>query len=293
MADDNGIPTFFLYGEPARQSGPRYLHIEPLSVRSRPANWTIRPHAHTALSQIFALGKGSGTMQADASRIAFQAPCLLLIPSRVVHAFAYEAGTEGRVLTLGDSYLAELLRREPALCGLFAQALATRPGPPRDARRLDMLLRQLTAELSWMAPGHESAVEALLMMILVLAARSIQQFAGPAAGGARDSLLVAQFRALVEARFRERPPLAAYLSSLGVSETRLRLACARMAGQAPLQLIQQRTLLEAKRMLLYSNKTASEIAYLLGFCDPAYFSRFFRDGAGIGARAFRRAGALD
>jgi AraC family transcriptional activator of pobA len=288
MRDGNGIPTFFLYGEPARDSGARHLHIEPLALRSRPANWTIRPHAHTALSQIFALTSGGGEMQADGRRITFAAPCLLLIPSRVVHAFAYDSGATGRVLTLGDSYLAELRRREPALSGLFASALATRCGPQRDARRLDMLLRQLGAELSWQAPGHESAVEALLMMSLVLVARSLQQFAGPVAGSSRESILVAQFRAMVEARFRERLPLAAYLASLGVSETRLRQACALVAGQPPLQLIQERTMLEAKRMLLYSNNSCAEIAYRLGFHDPAYFSRFFHAAAGTSAREFRR-----
>lgn len=288
MADGRGAPTFFLYGEPARDTGSRYLHIEPLALRSQPANWTIRPHAHTALSQIFALTSGGGEMQADGRCISFRAPCLLLIPSRVVHSFAYETGAAGRVLTLGDSYLAELRQREPALSGLFDSALATRRGPRRDARRLDMVLRQLGAELSWQAPGHGSAVEALLMMSLVLAARSLRQFAGPAAASSRESVLVAQFRALVEARFRERLPLADYLHSLGVSETRLRQACALVAAQPPLQLIQERTALEAKRMLLYSNKTCAEIASLLGFRDPAYFSRFFHAGTGTSARSFRR-----
>ncbi len=45
--------------------------------------------------------------------------------------------------------------------------------------------------------------------------------------------------------------------------------------------------LEAKRALLYSNMTIAEVAYHLGFEDPAYFSRFFAKVVGRSPRAFR------
>ncbi|MEZ5449103.1 MAG: helix-turn-helix domain-containing protein [Thiolinea sp.] len=36
-----------------------------------------------------------------------------------------------------------------------------------------------------------------------------------------------------------------------------------------------RLIAEAKRQLIYANRSVNEIAYELGFRDPAYFSRFF------------------
>ena len=52
--------------------------------------------------------------------------------------------------------------------------------------------------------------------------------------------------------------------------------------------IRSKTLIEAKRLLLYTNKNASEIAYDLGFVDTAYFNRFFKREAGMAPIQFRK-----
>jgi AraC family transcriptional activator of pobA len=56
---------------------------------------------------------------------------------------------------------------------------------------------------------------------------------------------------------------------------------------SPLKILRRRLMLEAKRLLLYSNMTISEVAYFLGFDDPAYFSRVFRQDEGVSPRGFR------
>jgi AraC family transcriptional activator of pobA len=78
--------------------------------------------------------------------------------------------------------------------------------------------------------------------------------------------------------------------ALGVSQTALRVACAEIAGRSPMQILDQRTLLEARRSLLYSNFSIAEIAYSVGFEDPAYFSRFFHRQVGISPRSYRKTG---
>jgi AraC-like DNA-binding protein len=51
--------------------------------------------------------------------------------------------------------------------------------------------------------------------------------------------------------------------------------------------VRQRLTLEAKRLLAHSDLTAAQIAFGLGFEDPAYFARFFRREAGLPPTAFR------
>ena len=53
------------------------------------------------------------------------------------------------------------------------------------------------------------------------------------------------------------------------------------------QLVQERTLLEAKRLLIHNEASISEIALQLGFDDPAYFSRFFKKCAGQSPKEFQ------
>ncbi|MFO7288350.1 MAG: helix-turn-helix domain-containing protein, partial [Gammaproteobacteria bacterium] len=60
----------------------------------------------------------------------------------------------------------------------------------------------------------------------------------------------------------------------------------------PIKLVHHRVLLEAKRQLLYTTKPVSEIAYGLGFDDPAYFTRFFSRRTGMSPRAYRARGPV-
>jgi len=57
---------------------------------------------------------------------------------------------------------------------------------------------------------------------------------------------------------------------------------------APLQVIHERIASEAKRLLLYSNKNATEIAHILGFEDLASFSRFFKRTVGSSISEFKK-----
>ena len=82
--------------------------------------------------------------------------------------------------------------------------------------------------------------------------------------------------------------VGAYAREIGTSEAALRKSCVRVAGQSPTQLIHARMLIEAERQLRYTGMSITQIAYYLGFEDPAYFSRFFTKGMGASPRSFRR-----
>ncbi|GIL41622.1 helix-turn-helix domain-containing protein [Roseiterribacter gracilis] len=282
------IPTFFLYGEPPRRVDDRFLHVEPLDDRSRPANWNIRAHSHANLHHVFYIDSGGGEMRADSGTHRFAAPCLLLVPAGTVHGFAYLQETTGQVLTVSDSYLQELAQREAGFAGVFAA-----PGVlslADDAAQRDVAdnLARVARELVWHETGHAAAIEASLLHLLVTLLRQSQRADADArVDRGPQAELVARFRAAIEERFRRNPPLQDYIDALGVTESRLRAACNQLTGQAPMQLAQERALLEAKRLLLYTNMTVAEVGYALGFNDPAYFSRFFAQRLGQSPRAFR------
>ncbi|MBJ7445889.1 MAG: AraC family transcriptional regulator, partial [Sphingobium sp.] len=58
---------------------------------------------------------------------------------------------------------------------------------------------------------------------------------------------------------------------------------------SPAQMLDDRALLEARRLLLYSQMSVADIAYAIGFEDPAYFSRFFARHIGQPPRVWRAA----
>ncbi|PJG46237.1 AraC family transcriptional regulator [Sphingobium sp. LB126] len=268
------VPAFYLYGEPQRAVEVGFVHVESLDDRSRPSEWTIQPHVHRDLNHIILIAQGGGTMRADGNTLSFDAPCLLLVPRGIIHGFTWLRESRGWVMTISDSYLQHLLERDEDLQPLFRVPRAV-PLPPAELSEVEADIQRLAQELAWSGPGQRGAIEALLLGLMVQALRhAALTEAGPRAGG-RQARLVARLRERIELHFRRREPVDAYALALGVSETALRQACSHVAGMSPAAMVDERALLEARRLLLYSNLSIAEIAYAVGFDDPAYFSRFF------------------
>lgn len=280
------VPAFYLYGEPQRIVTEGFVHVESLDDRSRPSEWTIQPHIHRDLNHLILIAEGGGTMLAEIEQVSFAAPCLLLIPAGIVHGFTWHQESSGWVTTVADSYLRHLLEHDPDLASLFRGPRVV-PLSSDDRHMIEQAVEQMGRELSWAGRGQRAAVAALLLNVMVRALRRTADTADAGRDHGRQATLVARLRARIEQRFREREPVAAFASALGVSETALRQASARVAGRSPAAMLDERTLLEARRLLLYSNLTVAEVGYAVGFDDPAYFSRFFSRHVGEPPRTYR------
>jgi AraC family transcriptional activator of pobA len=287
MARSKAVPVFYLYGEPHRAAAERFVHVESLHDRSRPNKWIIRPHAHAQLSHIFLIVRGGGAMHAEDDTLEFASPSLLIVPAGIVHGFKWHWESRGSVITLADSYLHDLVRRDTYLEELMRVPRAIELSA-EDVATLERNLAVLTKELGWAARGYRAAVDAAVLSIAVIALRRAEHLedARTITPG-HHAALVARLRARIEKRYRLRERVPDYAKALGASVTALRVACARIAGMPPAALLDQRALVEAKRALLYSNRSVAEIGYYLGFIDPAYFSRWFRGHAGRSPRRYR------
>jgi AraC family transcriptional activator of pobA len=289
IADTPQIPRFFLYGEPPREVGERFLHLENLDDRSRPSEWNIRPHAHADLHHVFHILNGAGEMRTEHGIFRLAAPTLVLVPAGVIHGFIFQPESAGCVLTSSRAYTEEIFVRAPALRELFDVPGEYAVAPDgEEGRTLRESLARLGQELNWAAPGHEAAVEAQLITFLVETLRIMLRHRHAAISPpGRQAELVARFRELIESEFRAALPVEAYARRLGVSVPRLRTACQQAARRPPGRLIEDRIILEAKRLLLYSNLSVATIGYALGFEDAAYFSRFFKKVTLRSPRGFR------
>ena len=109
-----------------------------------------------------------------------------------------------------------------------------------------------------------------------------------AASGIRGELkLFQRFNQLIDGHYHQHWTVPDYASELHLTESRLTDICRRFANRPPKRLIFDRQLREAKRLLLFSDSAVNEIAWQLGFKDPAYFARFFNRLVGCSPSAFR------
>jgi AraC-like DNA-binding protein len=100
--------------------------------------------------------------------------------------------------------------------------------------------------------------------------------------------LVRQYHILVEQNFREKHQVADYAEMLFKSPKTLSNLFKKSGDKSPLKIINERIILEAKRLLFYSDKTAEEIGYEVGFSEPAHFSKFFKNQVGSPPSIFKK-----
>jgi AraC family transcriptional regulator, transcriptional activator of pobA len=289
------IPEYFLYGEARRGVPGRFVHVETIEARSARHQWKIEPHLHRSLHQIVLVSHGRGIARAEGGVAHFQPPALTIAPAGAVHGYEFEPGTLGFVVSFADELLADLARREAAVARLFAapQTLEM-PGGARETLGLMRAAQALAREHALRGAGSALGLEGWLSVLLGQALRLSQELLRPAdASLSRSRQLVTRFRNLIESGFRSNLSIPEYARALRVSEARLRSACLSAAGQPPIQLLHARILLEAKRQLVYTVAPVTEVAYTLGFDDPAYFTRFFTRRVGVCPRRYRSRGLQD
>lgn len=96
-----------------------------------------------------------------------------------------------------------------------------------------------------------------------------------------------KYNLMVENHYRKEHAVQFYADQLNKSPKTLANYFALYNHKSPLAVIQERIILEAKRLLMYTDKSAKEIAYDLGYDDAAYFSNFFKKQAGLSPTDFR------
>jgi AraC family transcriptional activator of pobA len=288
-AGAGGIPAFFLYGEPLQPPDERLIHIETIAARSQLHDWNIRPHRHRDLHQVLFIRRGDVEVLIDEMTTRLRTTSVIVIPPGSVHSFVFQPGAAGLVISFAPRLLSDLLSGGKGLQELLERpkALALERASLR-ATDLPLLGQMLLREFARSAPGRHAALRGLLGALLA----NLMRLAGDcteAASAARapERELVARFRRLVEARYRTHAGINAYGEQLGVSEARLRRACLAVAAQSPIELVHLRLLIEAERLLRYTSMSIAQVAYHLGYEDPAYFSRFFTQRSGMSPREFK------
>lgn len=282
------ILTYSLFGESTHL--PDVLHCETIAARSVLHEWEFEPHGHARLHQLLLLETGRGVVQLEAGPQPLGPMTLVNVPPGEIHGFRFERGTQGYVTTLAEEMRDELLARAPDERRALAQARVLRAD-----RALRATMREIWAEFNARSPGRALLLRGLCASLLARAARAARA-AGPAdqseEGATRGRLaesdtLLRRFEALLEAHYLEHWKVADYARALSVSPTHLSRVVRAATGGPASSLIDGRVMREARRHLAYTNLNVSTIAYMLGFADPAYFSRVFTRALGVSPRGFR------
>jgi AraC family transcriptional regulator, transcriptional activator of pobA len=285
------IPSYELYGELLSGGRRDPVHHETIRERSSRHDWTIRLHRHRSLAQIFLFRTGDVSIGLGDRTFATREPQVLFVPPGVVHGFRFDERVDGVVLSLrvdevGEGLAAMLGHRALAGAGLLGRAAS------ENFDRIEALVGQLGEVYHGMMAERAALLDGLTRVILTYIASDLERERGIGAFGRPQSLTrherqADKFCALLEAQFRADLSVQDYARAIGVSAPQLTRICKKVLGSPPNDLVRQRRLLEAQRLLEYTQLSLSEIAHLSGFNDPAFFSRSFRRAYGVPPKTYR------
>ena len=271
------IPSYFIYGEPARPLDVGFVHVETVQARRTVHEGRVAPHRHDHMGQITYWTKGSGCYRIEDAVLDFRAPAVSFVPSNVVHGFDIEANADALVVSISDDLLGALAAW--TVLPLATPTFLTHGGGQAAWRRLAMTLDALTEEYQDHAPAQDLALASLVSLALTHIARLGAAPGQPGLPPGRLALASA-FRQLLGQHFRDNWPVEAYVRALRTTRHLLDKAVHEALGKAVKAAIEDRRLLEAQRLVLFTRRPVEDIAYELGFKDPGYFSRVFRKRLG-------------
>jgi AraC-like DNA-binding protein len=155
--------------------------------------------------------------------------------------------------------------------------------------KIDLLLRVFIDEFATVDNIQEDMLRMLLKRLIIIMTRLAKEQYLTKIDLTTDKLdIIRKFNLLVEMHYKMEHQVKFYAEQLHRSPKTLSNFFALYNNKSPLAVIQERVVLEAKRLLIYTDKTSKEIAYELGFEDVAYFSNFFKKNTSFAPTAFRK-----
>lgn len=282
------IPTYELYGEDDPSGSRFWVHCETIPARSALHHWEIGLHRHERYFQILLVTGGSGDAVFEGEVVRFEPLSIVTVPPAVGHGFRFSPDIDGYVFTFLSSRL-PVRPGEPNAMGRFlAEPRITRlmPQEPDGDLVVTHLLR-VAAEWQGRLTGRTVLMETGLAAALALTARLAAQDRMELEGVDDNDRRLEAFSSLLQREVRNHRPASFYADALGITSTHLNRVLKAKTGLGTQELIARRLIEETQRELLFTPGSIKEVAFRLGFSDPAYFSRFFTRQTGMTPAAWR------
>ncbi|MBC7739983.1 MAG: helix-turn-helix transcriptional regulator [Candidatus Saccharibacteria bacterium] len=222
--------------------------------------------------------KGQGRITLAGVTRGYTAHNGIFIPAGVMHGFEVGPQVFGTAVFFGKDCPVTLPR----------QPLHLRIREVHAQQELNLTLDAIQRELDSTVAAHDRAAEHHLGLLGVWLER--QAIKSQAETPRPDAAwrLVARYTAVMEAQFRSGAGVGEIAAILGVTPTHLTRCCRQSCGRSAIELLQDRRIFEARRLLSETGDPVNQISSALGFTSAAYFTRAFQHRTGSSPTAFRR-----
>jgi AraC-like DNA-binding protein len=284
------IPVYNIYGID-QQSGRQDLLIERFGAYLDKHYHNLHhPHRHSFYHLVF-FTKGKGSHSIDFEKFTVRPfQIYFMIPGQV-HSWHFEGEVEGYIVHFNESLFTSFLQN-----GHYLEQFHFFGGSAEDgvcqlpADEQDKVIHLFESLLSEAGDKKEYSLDMIRLRLLELFI-SVERCCLGKKGRNKPPqkyLLLRNFQQLIDKHFRIMKLPKEYAGMLYITPNHLNALSQDLLGKTAGDLIRDRVLLEAKRLLTNADMTVTEIAYDLNFQDNSYFNRFFKRNVGVTPEEFRK-----
>lgn len=277
MTRKSSIPVYHL-----QQRAAKNFDLTPFEGYQNIAHWNQAHRDDNYL--LICQHSGTITMVVDFQEIILSGPAIYCILPGQVHYGVSTQHASAWVLAVNTACIKEVYRT------IFAEFSISNKPVSLDAdscglfRESFLLFKRLNESITTDYQTLHSMLD-VCICLFVTASRNDNNSATSLSS--RPFLITRQFRSLLLTNFRNLKSPSEYAAALNISASYLNEVVKDTTGFPVSYWIHQEIILEAKRLLFYTNSTVKEISHLLGYNDTTYFIRLFGKTAGLSPLQFR------
>lgn len=230
-------------------------------------------HRHNDF-QIVWIAKGKGTHTVEQEKYLYNGGSIFLLAPHFMHQIEYNESVEGYVVSFSDTFLDNHQYKSTLLFYNSYQCFIKIEGEEQ------ALLNEEFAALyhyfkEWNYAEQNVIMQNYLQIILSKIA-AFKKLNNANTTSFSTQNVLEKFIILVRDNFKQEKNLKFYQDSLAISQRKLNYVISETTGISPAKFIEQYTLNEAARLILFSNLSIKEIAATLGYMDNSYFTKAFK-----------------
>lgn len=259
-----------------------YLQRHPASLHL--------PHGHSFYHMVL-FTQGGGTHSIDFRSFKVKPFEIYFMAPGQVHSWHFTGKVDGYIINFSSDFFAgfllqpDYLERFSFFNGTSADSVYGLKAPQRD--KVTALLAEIVQLTENKETGNTDMIRTLLLQVFFVTETGVKKTAANNIP-AHTLTVLKNFRRLINQHYKTMRLPKEYAELLYITPNHLNALCRELVDKTAGDMIRDRVLLEAKRLLTNAGMNIAEIAYSLNFKDNSYFARFFKKYEGVTPEDFRK-----
>ena len=249
------------------------------------------PHKHNFYHVVF-FTEGKGNHTIDFERFEVMPNQIYFMAPGQVHSWNFNGTAEGYIINFSASFYQSFLLRPDYLEQFFffgGNAQESVIDVPKEIQeQIINAFETILSEAKGNARMKMDIIRILLLQIFIRISQLRSENTLHTLDNIYNYTLLNNFKKLIELNYNRLKLPKEYAALLYITPNHLNALCQDILGVSAGELIRNRIILEAKRLLINLDLSISEIAYRLNFSDNSYFTKFFKKHVNITPEEFRK-----